>query len=107
MKQLEFKIMGQSYLFGCPEGQEQQLTQAAAQVDQTMSKIRDAGKVKARDRIAVLAAVNLAFERASETQKTAATNLESPQEAFTNDQAQLRQLVHRLDEALNQDGQLL
>jgi hypothetical protein len=35
---------------------------AVNRVDMAMCRIRDAGKIKARDRIAVLAALNLAFE---------------------------------------------
>ena len=62
MKQLEVQIMGQSYLLGCPEGGEDRLRDAVGKVDAAMCKIRDAGKLKARDRIAVLAALNLAFE---------------------------------------------
>ena len=66
MKQLEVKIMGQGYLLGCPEGGEERLQQAVQRVDAAMCKIRDAGKIKARDRIAVLAALNLAFELADQ-----------------------------------------
>ena len=62
MKQLEVQIMGQSYLLGCPEGGDSRLLDAVEKVDTAMCKIRDAGKVKARDRIAVLAALNLAFD---------------------------------------------
>ena len=62
MKQIEVQIMGQSYLLGCPEGGETQLRSAVERVDAAMCKIRDAGKVKARDRIAVLASLNLAFD---------------------------------------------
>ena len=59
MKQLDVQIMGQNYLLGCPEGGEAKLTQAVQRVDAAMCKIRDAGKVRARDRIAVLAALNV------------------------------------------------
>ncbi|MDB5828005.1 MAG: cell division protein ZapA, partial [Variovorax sp.] len=62
MKQIEVQIMGQSYLLGCPEDGESQLRSAVDHVDAAMCKIRDAGKVKARDRIAVLAALNIAFD---------------------------------------------
>ena len=62
MKQLEVQIMGQSYLLGCPENGDARLLDAVSKVDAAMCKIRDAGKIKARDRIAVLAALNLAFE---------------------------------------------
>ena len=62
MKQLEVQIMGQSYLLGCPENGDARMLDAVNRVDMAMCKIRDAGKIKARDRIAVLAALNLAFE---------------------------------------------
>ena len=65
MKQIEVQIMGQSYLLGCPDGGEAQLREAVDRVDAAMCKIRDAGKVKARDRIAVLASLNLALDRKS------------------------------------------
>ncbi|MFS2055820.1 cell division protein ZapA, partial [Variovorax sp. CT11-76] len=66
MKQIEVQIMGQSYLLGCPDGGEAQLRDAVERVDAAMCKIRDAGKVKARDRIAVLASLNLAFDLAAQ-----------------------------------------
>ena len=62
MKQLEVQIMGQSYLLGCPENGDARMLDAVNRVDIAMCKIRDVGKIKARDRIAVLAALNLAFE---------------------------------------------
>ena len=61
MKQIEVTIMGQSYVLGCPEGGETALLEAVDQVDREMSAIRDGGKVRARERIAVLAALNLAY----------------------------------------------
>ena len=62
MKQLEVQIMGQSYLLGCPPDGDARLLDAVNRVDLAMCKIRDGGKIKARDRIAVLAALNLAFD---------------------------------------------
>ena len=64
MSQLEVTILGQSYVLGCPDGGERDLLEAVAIVDREMSAIRDAGKVKARERIAVLAALNLAYQLA-------------------------------------------
>ena len=71
MKQMDVTIMGQSYLLGCPEGGEAALKRAVAQVDREMCAIRDAGKIKARERIAVLAALNLAYLLAESPQKVA------------------------------------
>ncbi len=62
MKQIEVRIMGQGYLLSCPDNGEAQLLDAVGRVDAAMCRIRDAGKVKALDRIAVLASLNLAFE---------------------------------------------
>lgn len=108
MKQLEVQIMGQSYLLGCPEGGETQLLEAVDKVDVAMCRIRDAGKVKARDRIAVLAALNLAFDladRPAAPAPQAAAAAAVPQEA--GDDPRLGALLQRLDNVLGLDGQLL
>ena len=101
MKQMEVTILGQSYRLGCPDGGEAALLEAVARVDREMSSIRDAGKVKARERIAVLAALNLAFILA---ERHAAAPAPAPLEAGEVD---LAGLVHRLDQTLAIDGQLL
>jgi cell division protein ZapA len=106
VNQIEVQIMGQSYLLGCPEGGEAKLQAAVGKVDMAMCKIRDAGKIKARDRIAVLAALNLAFDQGEATAAapaaTAATSADD-----TLDHERLAQLLNRLDQTLKQDGQLL
>jgi cell division protein ZapA len=108
MNQLEVQIMGQSYLLGCPEGGEARLRDAVQRVDAAMCKIRDAGKVRARDRIAVLAALNLAFELSDRTGTSAMpAGDEDPELPGPHDQAVLGSLIKRLDEALGKDGQLL
>jgi cell division protein ZapA len=108
MKQLEVQIMGQSYLLGCPEGGESRLLEAVEKVDTAMCKIRDAGKVKARDRIAVLAALNLAFDIA-DREASALRNPApmAPQPARGDDDPRLTALMQRLDGALGDDGRLI
>ena len=102
MKQMEVTIMGQSYILGCPEGGEQSLLEAVGNVDREMSAIRDAGKVKARERIAVLAALNLAYALAERPVPTA------PAAAGTaTGSTDLDSLIKRIDQALGADGQLL
>jgi cell division protein ZapA len=104
MKQVEVSILGQVYVLGCPEGGEALLASAVASVDREMTTIRDAGKVKARERIAVLAALNLAYmlaERGPATPPAAATDkLPAPE-------VDLDGLLRRVDQVLNDDGQLL
>ncbi len=70
MKQIEVSILGHSYMLGCPEGGETSLLEAVSLVDREMSTIRDTGRVKARERIAVLAALNLAFQLVEDMSKT-------------------------------------
>ena len=103
MKQIEVTIMGQSYLLGCPDGGEVALLDAVAQVDREMCAIRDAGKVKARDRIAVLAALNLAYALA---ERPAATAPAAPSDGPV-DAAGVDGLIARIDQVLNADGRLL
>jgi cell division protein ZapA len=105
-KQLDVQIMGQSYILGCPEGGEERLLAAVSKVDEAMCKIRDAGKIKARDRIAVLAALNLAFDlpQAPAPQPLAAT---TDPNISQDSQQRLAQLLKRLDQVLEQDGQLI
>ncbi len=71
MNHIEVQIMQQGYRLACPEGQQETLLQAVERVDAAMTRIRDAGKVRARERIAVLAALNLAFELADHQARSA------------------------------------
>jgi cell division protein ZapA len=108
MNQIEVQIMGQSYLLGCPEGGEARLREAVDKVDSAMCRIRDAGKVKARDRIAVLAALNLAFDLTDRAAPAAAAPTSSPDApSDASAQERVNQLVARIDQVLGNDGQLL
>jgi cell division protein ZapA len=120
VKQLEVQIMGQSYLLGCPEGGDARLLEAVERVDTAMCRIRDAGKVKARDRIAVLAALNLAFDvsdRAAPVFPSNFSQVELPAKVSSGRAAaddgsetadpRLAHLLQRLDRALGDDGRLI
>jgi len=110
MKQIEVQIMQQSYLLACPEGHEERLLQAVERVDSAMTRIRDAGKVRARERIAVLAALNLAFDIADKEQEqppASASHAASPAVAQPEESQRMAALLQRLDEALGEDGRLL
>jgi len=108
MKQIEVTIMGQSYILGCPEGGETSLLEAVSSVDREMSAIRDAGRVKARERIAVLAALNLAYALAERPVAPAAGSVPASAPAAPgSDDAHIDALIRRVDQALGADGQLL
>ncbi len=108
MKQVEVSIMGHGYILGCPEGGEALLAQAVAGVDKEMTHIRDSGKVKARERIAVLAALNLAYQLAeSLARQPAPAPAAAPVNGNERADVDLAGLLRRVDAALGDDGQLL
>ncbi len=92
-RQLEVQIMDQSYTLSCPETGEAALRSAVARVDAAMNAIRDAGKIKSRDRIAVLACLNIAHD------------LSNPQPTADEvaRQQRLSNLIERLDQVLAAD----
>jgi len=109
MKQMEVTILGQSYILGCPDGGESALLEAVADVDREMSSIRDGGKVKARERIAVLAALNLAFALAERPALRPVGPVASDARGapVVPGEVDIDGLVRRIDMALGADGQLL
>jgi cell division protein ZapA len=113
MKQVEVTILGQGYVLGCPDGGEDLLRAAVAMVDREMSTIRDAGRIRARERIAVLAALNLAYQLAqgsrvappeAPSEPAPPAPVPGPTDAAAPD---LKALIARLDAALQRDGHLL
>jgi cell division protein ZapA len=62
MIHLDVTIMGQPYRLVCKEGEQRTLQEAVAFLDSKMTALRDSGKVKGNDRIAVMAAISMAAE---------------------------------------------
>lgn len=104
MKQMEVTILGQSYRLTCPDDGEDSLMAAVASVDKEMSAIRDAGRIKARERIAVLAALNLAYQLAEAPAAAAAEHANGTAPA---ESVQIDTMLARIDAALGSDGHLL
>jgi cell division protein ZapA len=102
MKQMEVTILGQSYVLGCPDGGETSLLEAVGNVDREMCAIRDGGRVKARERIAVLAALNLAYALAERPLPSTAPAAAAGADGGVD----IDDLIRRLDHALGADGQL-
>ena len=104
---LDVTIMGQIYTLACPAEEQPSLLAAVREVDGEMCAIRDMGKVRARERIAVLAALNLAHSLLES--RRAAGNAATAASAAVGaaDEQALLQLSRRLDEALGAEGKLL
>jgi cell division protein ZapA len=100
MKFIEAQIMGQSYRLSCPENGEKQLQEAVGRVDVAMRRIRDAGKVKARDRIAVLAALNLAYDLNQQQQSAPPAPSAHEPVPQAQDLQRMAELMAKLDKVL-------
>src|SRR5215208_6155505 len=61
-KTVEVQLLGRTYRVACEENERESLMQAVAYLDGKMNEIRRAGKVMGAERIAVMAALNVAHE---------------------------------------------
>ncbi|MAK89991.1 MAG: cell division protein ZapA [Oceanospirillaceae bacterium] len=95
---LELTILEREYRINCPEGAEEKLREAARYLNDKMAEIKNAGaatgKVLGTDRIAVIAALNIANQL---------HELQAEQAETRTSLATIDALV---DEALEQDMQL-
>lgn len=96
--QLDVSILGRDYKVACRESERAELLQAVALLDARMREIRDTGKVAAIDRIAVIAALNLANEllRARAAPKTPAAD------AAPIDDPRARRRIENMQSAIDQ-----
>lgn len=61
-KTVDVELLGRSYRVACNDGERESLMQAVAYLDGKMNEIKVAGKVTGGERIAVMAALNIAHE---------------------------------------------
>jgi cell division protein ZapA len=61
-KTVEVSLLGRTYRVACEDDERESLMQAVAYLDAKMNEIRKAGKVMGAERIAVMAALNVAHE---------------------------------------------
>lgn len=61
-KTVEFKIMGRDFRVACPEDEEQDLLAAVAYLEGKMTAIKEKSKVIGIERMAILAALEIAHE---------------------------------------------
>ena len=96
--QVSVRILDKEYQVACPASERTDLLDSAEILNQKMREIRDSGRVVGLDRIAVMAALNMAHELLDH-------------KSSKNDYQQLiskriRALQDKIDIALNQGNQL-
>ena len=62
MEQIDVRILDRDYRLAVPADEKDRLIEAVRVVDEKMRSIRDAGRVSGMDRIAVMAALQLAHD---------------------------------------------
>ena len=102
--QLDVTILGREYRVACAEGEQPALLEAVALLDTRMREIRDKGRTPGVDRIAVMAALNIAHELlVARTAPTApASTSSTAANGFDMDEAKrrMRSMQATLDSAL-------
>jgi len=74
---LTLSLLGREFRVACPEGEEKALTASADYLAKRIKEIRDTGKVAGNERIAIMAALNIAHELMSKGQQGAASPSDS------------------------------
>lgn len=62
MEQIDVRILDRDYRLAVPADEKERLLEAVRLVDDRMRSIRDAGRIAGQDRIAVMAALQLAHD---------------------------------------------
>jgi cell division protein ZapA len=100
--QLDIKIMGRDYKVACKESERAELLDAVAFLDTRMHEIKDGGKITGADRIAVMAALNLANELLRERKAPVATAPIARATAGGGDDVEARRRIIAMQAAIDQ-----
>ena len=68
---LTINLLGREFRVGCPEGEEKLLLATVDYLNRKLKEVRDVGKVTGNERIALMAALNIAHEYLSRKVPTA------------------------------------
>jgi len=97
-KPMRVHIMDKEYLVACPDDEREALFASAQFLTEKMKEIRDSGKIVGADRIAVMAALNMAHELLEQR-----NSKDDFQHTISK---RIRALQDKIDLALNQGNQL-
>jgi cell division protein ZapA len=69
---MTISLLGREFRVGCPEGEEKQILASVDYLNRKLKEVRDTGKVSGNERIAIMAALNIAHELVSNSGKGSA-----------------------------------
>lgn len=103
---LDVSLLGRDFKVACKESERAELSDAVALLDRRMREIRETGKVAGAERVAVMAALNLAHDllRERKQQRTSAPAPQSSAAAVPGavDDTALRRRIGAMQSALDQ-----
>jgi cell division protein ZapA len=106
MVTLDVSLLGRDFKVACKESERAELTDAVALLDRRMREIRESGKIAGAERIAVMAALNLAHDLLRERKLPRSLAATLPTHATTAsetvDEASLRRRITVMNAALDQ-----
>jgi cell division protein ZapA len=100
--QLDIQILGRDYKVACKEHERADLLAAVGFLDKRMREIRDGGKISGADRIAVMAALNLANELLRERRAPASATTATRGSSAGVDGPETRRRIMAMQAAIDQ-----
>jgi len=94
---LDVTLLGRDYKVACQEHERAELAEAVAFLDRRMREIRDGGKIAGVERIAVMAALNIANELLRARREPAAHSAVTP-----FDEASAQRRIDAMQDAIDQ-----
>ena len=102
---LDVSLLGRDFKVACKESERAELSDAVALLDRRMREIREGGKIVGAERIAVMAALNLAHdllrERRQPRPPAPLAQAPSTTSAIAVDEAALRRRIEAMHSALD------
>jgi len=102
MVTLDVALLGREYKVACKDGERAELQDAVAFLDRRMREIRDAGKVAGADRIAVMAALNIAHELLRTRAQSGAAKVEPAKAHAAIDDTAARRRIEAMQSAIDE-----
>jgi cell division protein ZapA len=99
---LTISLLGREFRVACPEGEETKILAAADYLNRKLKEVRDTGKVVGNERIAIMAALNIAHEAMSKNPNAANGSLDT-----TSIRRRIAALQQTVDSALAADQEKL
>ncbi len=97
MSTLTVNILDREFRVNCPISEQQHLIDSASSLDQRMREIKDTGRVIGVDRIAIMAALNLASELLS-AKSTSSDTMDRMNQSIERMQEKIQQSMNETQE---------